>query len=109
MLSSGAVASTIAVGSRSACAVLTTGRVLCWGYNGNGQLGTGDTAQLNAPSTPVQFPDFYAPVAIAMGDAHACAVDAERLVVCWGWNGEGQLGLGDYTQRLAPQRVTQLN
>jgi alpha-tubulin suppressor-like RCC1 family protein len=33
----------LAVGSAHSCALLSTGRVKCWGFNSSGQLGLGDT------------------------------------------------------------------
>lgn len=30
------------------------------------------------------------PPRIAMGDDHSCAIDLDKHVRCWGWNGEGQ-------------------
>jgi alpha-tubulin suppressor-like RCC1 family protein len=40
----------------SACAMLTTGGVECWGANLNGQLGNGSTTQSNVPVSVVGFP-----------------------------------------------------
>jgi alpha-tubulin suppressor-like RCC1 family protein len=31
----------------------TNGNWICWGWNGDGQLGSGDTVTRNAPSTPI--------------------------------------------------------
>lgn len=39
----------------SSCVVLSNGKTLCWGNNGNGRLGVGDTANRNVP-TPVVLP-----------------------------------------------------
>ena len=41
-LPAGSVAE-IAAGGHHTCALLTSGTVVCWGYNGDGELGTGDT------------------------------------------------------------------
>ena len=49
-LSGAAVA--VAAGYLHSCGVISGGQVLCWGHNGNGQLGTDDTLDLLSP-TPV--------------------------------------------------------
>src|SRR4051794_38954785 len=43
----------------------------------------------------------------AAGAYHACALSAGALA-CWGFNKEGELGLGDSVDRLLPTRVTTL-
>ena len=72
--------------------MIANGGVRCWGYNGLGQLGTGNTVQLNSPPstdilTGVSF--------IGGGDNHKCAIMAsDGGVRCWGVNDFGQLGNG---------------
>ena len=43
---------------------------------------------------------------IAAGDDHTCAMNVARNVYCWGQNSQGQLGLGDMTDRPDPTLVT---
>jgi alpha-tubulin suppressor-like RCC1 family protein len=82
----------IAAGLAHTCGLLSTGTVLCWGANANGELGDGKTvdSDVPAPVTGLSGPA----IAIAAGDAHTCALIKGGAVECWGWNIEGQLGNG---------------
>ena len=42
---------------------------------------------------------------LAVGVGHACALVADQTVWCWGYNANGQLGDGSFTDRLVPTRV----
>jgi len=42
---------------------------------------------------------------ISTGTTYTCGVRADRSLWCWGYNSDGQLGLGDRTDRLVPTRV----
>ena len=46
----GGLAIDIAGGRAHTCAVLSTGAVMCWGSNGNGQLGIGSTVDVHTPA-----------------------------------------------------------
>ena len=84
------------------CAVLNGGSVLCWGYNGDGELGNGT----NADSwTPVEVSGITNAVAVAAGDSHTCIV-LSGAVQCWGRNDNGQLGNGTTTSSAVPVSVS---
>jgi cysteine-rich repeat protein len=96
----------VACGANQTCAILTGGSVKCWGYNGEGELGLGDTIQRG--DGPNEMGDSMPAVnlgtgktasAIAAGLAHACALLNDDSVKCWGANERGQLGLGDTLHR----------
>ena len=80
----------VAGGGGHTCALLTDGRVECWGSNGEGRLGDGTTVQYSA--VPVTVSGLTNAVAITGGGGHACAVLADGRVQCWGSNHSGELG-----------------
>ena len=45
-------------------------------------------------------------IAIAAGFYHTCAIAAEGGVKCWGYNWQGQLGIGSYESQGRPADVT---
>ena len=47
-------------------------------------------------------------VALTAGNYPTCALLAGGGVDCWGWNGNGELGTGDTSDRLTPTGVTGL-
>jgi alpha-tubulin suppressor-like RCC1 family protein len=46
------------------------------------------------------------PIDITAGNGHTCAILKDGSVWCWGTNGEGQLGVGDVSNRLTPTKVS---
>jgi hypothetical protein len=88
------------------CALTVTSAVKCWGKNSSGQLGDGSGAD---STTPVNVAGLETgSSAIATGVLHACAIVADRGVMCWGNNSRGQLGDGSLVTGLSPVRVTPL-
>jgi len=83
--------------------------IQCWGDNTFGQLGTGDLHRRgDAPGhDPVDVPFAgaqasgapHSVVRIAVGAFHTCALLENNVVNCWGYNGNGELGLGDARNR----------
>ena len=98
----------LAAGGRHTCAATEDGmgrrKLVCWGANGFGQLGTGDTT---GGETPREVPalDGARVQSLAAGAEHTCAVVAPGRLYCWGANGSGQLGQGDLTSRSEPAEV----
>jgi alpha-tubulin suppressor-like RCC1 family protein len=90
----------VATGAEHSCAVRSTGGVLCWGADYLGQLGDGGTQGRPLP-VPVKGPNGQAlltgAAAISAGGDNACALLRTGRVVCWGADGEGQVGGGELT------------
>jgi len=78
-------------GGYHSCAILTSGRVGCWGYGAFGELS--GIAVATSRANPLTPPTGTPVTAIAAGGYHSCAVSGAG-VECWGSNGFGQLGRG---------------
>ena len=91
-------------------AITPDGTLYTWGYNNRGQLGNGSTSNRNVPTltslgTSVKF------IAVAAGRNFSAAIAADGQLYTWGWNGEGQLGIGatSPTTRNTPQTMNNTN
>lgn len=98
-VSLGAPAVAIAAAGFHTCAILADGALRCWGGNGAGELGTGDTQGIgddDVPAThaPVRLGFGRTAVAVDAGLGTTCAVLDNGAVRCWGYGGQGALGLG---------------
>jgi alpha-tubulin suppressor-like RCC1 family protein len=85
----------LALGRAHTCALRDDGRVLCWGLNYSGQLGTNTNAGTDNPNpTPTLVDNTVLGVVrqLALGSAHTCALRDDGRVLCWGLNHRGQLG-----------------
>lgn len=102
-LGSGLYAKQITAGQNHTCALLQNNNVKCWGRNLNGELGYDDTlSRGHSPGNMAALPylNLGEPVLqISAGRYHTCALLMSGAVKCWGWNGYGQLGYDDTTQR----------
>ena len=94
-------ATALTAGIEHTCARLDNATVKCWGDNGFGQLGIGDTGDRgdgggemgdNLPT--VNLGTGRTATAVAAGGTHTCALLDNATVKCWGDSGFGQLGLG---------------
>jgi len=86
-------------------AVKSDNNVWSWGYNFRGQLGTGGVSQSDqgmpsyGNSADTYNPDIVRGIsdvnAVAAGGAFSVALKKDGTVWVWGYNGDGQLGLGN--------------
>jgi len=83
----------VAGGSSHTCAIAEDETLWCWGRNDQGQLGTGDLERRSVP-TRIRTPGGDGWIGLALGREHTCAVRADETLWCWGWNEDGQVGLG---------------
>jgi len=99
----------IAAGDYHTCALVASGGAYCWGENGSGQLGTGDTATTAPHPSPEPVAGGLTFKAIAAGNAHTCGVTTGGAIYCWGAGAWGQLGNGARGDQREPVRVSGSN
>jgi alpha-tubulin suppressor-like RCC1 family protein len=101
-------ASAVTAGREHTCALFSDRRVLCWGDNDYGQLGTGD--QLDRGGTQAvdadDARDLGLVAELAAGHRHTCARYEDGEVRCWGDNSRGQLGIGTTDRQLDAAAAT---
>jgi alpha-tubulin suppressor-like RCC1 family protein len=88
------------------CALTDAGKAYCWGFNGYGAVGNGDTTGIEQTSpVPVLFTGTFAEV--DAGYSHTCGLSnvGTRTDYCWGFNQYGQVGDNTTTNRYAPVLV----
>jgi len=95
----------IRAGCFHSLALTSTGQVLAWGSNTNGQLGNGSTTDSHTP-VPVSLPAGTKVKAISAGRAHSLALTSTGQVLAWGFNAVGQLGNGSTTDSHTPVSVS---
>ena len=90
-------------GEMYTCGLTAQGQALCWGSAARGELGR--PAPVCTTIGPFQNPCSPTPgpvqtaarfTMLSVGNSHACGVTTGDAVVCWGDNGQGQLGSGDF-------------
>ena len=95
----------LVTGNWNTCAVGSDGLVYCWGRNGNGQIGNGQTSTNTCGNSGHKCKDVPTAtslignsgddiLSIAFGHQHACALLDTGDVECWGRNNAGQIGQG---------------
>lgn len=100
-------AETITAGSDHSCALDTSGKAWCWGWNSHGQLGSGSNLGRDFSPVPVSVAGDRSLTTISAGNRHTCAVDIAGQAWCWGNDDSGQLGNGrkKTDDRFAPSAV----
>ncbi len=94
----------VSTGSGYTLAVKTDGTLWAWGYNGEGELGIG-TADEDFHGEPVQVGTDTDWESVSAGDGQSFALKTNGTLYAWGYNGGGQLGLGDTVERHDPTQV----
>ncbi|HET9730281.1 MAG TPA: hypothetical protein VFR41_12700 [Acidimicrobiia bacterium] len=96
----------VVAGDKFSLYLAAADRVLAWGDNVSGELGTASTMHSATPIAVRGLPSDV--VAIAAGSNHGLAVTARGTVFAWGHNKSGQLGDGSRTDRTTPAEIAGL-
>lgn len=91
----------LSAGAQHTCAIVA-GALLCWGSNGDGQLGTGDSSGATAPA-PVKVIE-NGVTAVAAGNQYTCAV-VNSALLCWGKIDEKGIGPNAKSKEFRPRQV----
>ena len=91
-------------------AIKSDGSLWMWGSGDSGVLGLGDTS---SRSSPVQVGSltnwaYVDTIGGNVGQHHTLAIKTDGTLWAWGRNDQGQLGLGDLTDRSSPVQVGSL-
>jgi alpha-tubulin suppressor-like RCC1 family protein len=94
-------------GFSSACSLLVTGSVSCWGKNASGALGAKNLSGFakSAQSAASLIAPWATPSNESTGAGHLCYRDNNATVKCLGANNVGQLGNATITNSSTPVQV----
>ena len=105
----------VSAGGSHTCAIYDgtgfTGRLRCWGYNANGQLGNNTKTEKNVPTelkTTANVTALESGVrAVSLGSNHTCAImESNGELKCWGKHDNGRLGIsGQSADQTTPAQV----
>lgn len=87
------------------CGVTTLGAAYCWGDNGSGQLGVGDSTNRSSPVLVTGGLSFGA-VSAGNSNDYTCGLTSGGAAYCWGYNGDGELGINSTAKSLTPAAVS---
>ena len=82
----------------------TNGTLWSWGGAGFGILGQGDLTRRSSPTQVGALTDWLAPIANS-GGVSVYAIKTDSTLWGWGWNNQGELGIGDTNHRSSPVQV----
>ena len=85
---------TVAAGNHSTCAVKSSGALFCWGENDFGELGNGSHGAGAGAAAPQAVAGGGVWSRVSVRQFHACGLQSDSTLWCWGATADGRLGLG---------------
>jgi alpha-tubulin suppressor-like RCC1 family protein len=107
---SGKTVSSISSGRDHTCAIASDNKAYCWGHDNIGQIGDGYPGWT---TEPMEVDKTGAISGLSMshisssksGYGHSCALSSDNHAYCWGSNGSGELGVGNWTVNMSPAPI----
>ena len=98
----------ISAGKYHTCAIASDNNGYCWGYGGDGRLGTGSTGETNTPLAVIRTGVLAGRTLkqISAGGNHTCAIADNDEAYCWGNNNYGELGNNSTSDSSVPVKVS---
>jgi alpha-tubulin suppressor-like RCC1 family protein len=96
----------VACGEEFSCAVMRDKTVQCWGSTQHGVVPQGSGRARAVQLHAVTITGLTSVLEVAAGATHACALQEDGTVLCWGSNEHGELGDGTRISRPKPRRST---
>jgi alpha-tubulin suppressor-like RCC1 family protein len=87
----GGYASAVAAGWGHTCVLFSGGTVQCWGNNADGQVGSDPIGGIIPAPVDIAGLDTHSSQISADG-SHTCVLTAQKGLLCWGGNTQGELG-----------------
>ncbi|WP_437275117.1 hypothetical protein WME90_28135 [Sorangium sp. So ce375] len=96
----------VADGGFHGLALYSNGRVMAWGYNGSGQIGSRDVNDNKSlAAVEVQMPITVKIKALAGGAYQGMALAEDATIWSWGDGGAGALGSGEFANSSVPIQI----
>ena len=98
----------VTVGQVTACALMESGNIYCWGSGYYGKMGNGEPWSddyVNTEMRQVLLPEGQGGQTVSISGGHICTILDNGDVYCWGRNNQGQLGYGGLSNRNIPVKV----
>jgi len=98
----------VTVGQVTACALMESGNIYCWGSGYYGKMGDGEPWNddyVNTEMRQVLLPEGQGGQTVSISGGHICTILDNGDVYCWGRGNQGQLGYGGTSNRNIPTKV----